>query len=55
MKYALFNVATFGVIALAVTAPAYANVAAPEPEVAGGLVAIALLGIGAAALRRFKR
>lgn len=56
MKNALLNVAAFGVIALAVSSPVYASsFAAPEPEVAGGLAAMALLGIGAAALRRFKR
>lgn len=55
MKNILLNVTAFGVVALGVSAPAYAVSIAPEPEVAGGLAAMALLGLGVVAIRRFKR
>lgn len=56
MKNMLLNVTAFGVIALAVSSPAYAIIRpSPEPDVAGGLVAMALMGLGVAAIRRFKR
>ena len=38
-------------LALAAT-PAYAVVQAPDPELAGGIAALALLGLGAGLMRR---
>lgn len=48
----------FSVIAASVVSPAFAGESAPvpEPEVAGGLMALAALGVGYRVLRnRFKR
>ncbi len=56
MKNLTINALALGVLALAVSSPAYAiSIAAPEPDVAGGLAGMALLGLGVAAIRRFKR
>lgn len=48
----------FAVIAASAASPAFAGVAipVPEPEVAGGLMALAAMGVGYRVLRnRFKR
>ena len=48
----------FAVIAASAASPAFAGISSPvpEPEVAGGLMALAALGVGYRVLRnRFKR
>ncbi len=53
MRRHLVSIASFGFIVAAAAAPAYAGiVATPEPEVAGGLVALGVLGVGYRMLRR---
>ena len=56
MKNLLIKGLTFGVLVLAASSPVYATTSiAPEPDVAGGLAGMVLLGLGVAAIRRFKR
>ena len=53
MRRQLVSIASFGFIAAMAAAPAYAGFGpVPEPEVAGGLVALGMLGVGYRMLRR---
>jgi hypothetical protein len=53
MRQHLLSIASFGLIAAFAAAPAYAGITAtPEPEVAGGLIALGVLGVGYRLLRR---
>jgi hypothetical protein len=53
MRQKLVSIASFGAIAALAAAPAYAGIApVPEPEVAGGLIALGVLGVGYRMLRR---
>ena len=53
MREKIVSIAGFGVITVLAAAPAYAGIApVPEPEVAGGLIALGAMGIGYRMLRR---
>jgi hypothetical protein len=58
MRQCTASLLGFAVIAVSAASPALAGISAPvpEPEVAGGLMALAALGVGYRVLRnRFKR
>lgn len=53
MHKSAFNIVGFAFVAALAATPAFAGaIATPEPEVAGGLIAVGLLGLGYRMLRR---
>ena len=53
MYKSAFNFAGFSIVAALAATPAFAGLSAtPEPEVAGGLIAVGMLALGYRLLRR---